>query len=106
VDAVLHRLVTASLRRAALWTWSASVPIADRWGQIMVADVAFPTARLAVDLGSSTFAPGGRARASLRLAASGWTLTSYTRADFEHRATDITQDLRALLDHLTPTSYP
>ncbi|MGI5246502.1 hypothetical protein [Dactylosporangium sp. CA-139066] len=106
MDVALRHLVLASLRRAGLWSWAEAVPIADRWGRIMVADVAFATARLAVDLGSSTFAPGGPARTRLRLAASGWTLTSYTRADFEHRATEITRELRALLDHLSPTRYP
>jgi hypothetical protein len=104
VDDALRRLASRALRRAGLWSWVAAAPVADRWGPIMVADVAFPTARLAVDLGSSTFPDPARAR--LRLAAAGWTLTSYTRADFERRPAGVVRELRALLDRLTATRYP
>jgi hypothetical protein len=105
VDIATHRLAIRALRRAGLWSWQPDMPVTDRWGPIMVADVTFPAARLAVDLGGSTF-PDGRSRAQLRLAAAGWTLASFARADLERRPSGVAREIRALLDRITPTRYP
>ncbi|MFG2038934.1 hypothetical protein [Dactylosporangium sp. NPDC048998] len=115
MDVATRHLATRALRRAGLWAWRYDQPIADRWGEIMVADVAFATARLAVDLGMSHFAgvfpdlpgvQGNAARARLRLAAAGWTLATFARADLEQRPSELAREIRAVLDRLTPTRFP
>ncbi|MEV8514381.1 hypothetical protein [Dactylosporangium sp. NPDC051484] len=112
MDVATRRLATRALRRAGLWVWAYDEPIVDRWGEIMVADVAFATAHLAVDLGMSQFPglfpdlPSNAAHAQLRLAAAGWTLSTFTRADLEQHPSELAREIRALLDRLTPTRFP
>ncbi|MER7003062.1 hypothetical protein ABT297_08445 [Dactylosporangium sp. NPDC000555] len=112
MDVATRHLATRALRRAGLWAWRYDEPILDRWGEIMVADVAFATARLAVDLGMSRFPglfpdlSGSAGRAQLRLAAAGWTLATFTRADLEQRPSELAREIRALLDRLTPARFP
>ncbi|WP_432833855.1 hypothetical protein [Dactylosporangium sp. CA-092794] len=105
MDTASRHLATRLLRRAGLWSWRPDAPVADAWGPIMVGDVVFPSARLVVDFGSSSYTdPVDRAR--LRLRASGWTLATYSPTDLQRRPVTVGREIRALLDHLTPTRYP
>jgi very-short-patch-repair endonuclease len=108
--AAAQHLATRLLQRAGIWGWHAQEPISDRWGLIGLGDLAFPTAKLVVELETNTLNPAPEETARLqerksRLAAAGWTVTRFTWNDLNTRPTEVIDELRSTLDHLTPTRW-